>query len=107
MQNEFVSFVPEVREPRGDPWADGSEIAPDEPATERESFGDALLMERLRNALVRIDQRVSAEALGDVLRWMFPSVCKETNRQRAAQRTQQVKQWEHFFRTQNSTVFFG
>lgn len=58
-------------------WADGlayavlygPEIAPEEPAAERESFGEVLLlMGRLRDAIERINPKVPAEAQDEALR---------------------------------------
>ena len=46
----------------------GPEIAPDEPAAERESFGEVLLMGRLRDAIARINPKVPAEAQDEALR---------------------------------------
>ena len=46
----------------------GPSIAPEEPAAERESFGEVLLMGRLRDAIARINPKVPAEAQDDALR---------------------------------------
>src|SRR5690242_3801352 len=46
----------------------GDEIAPEEPAAERASFGDVVLMERLRSALARINPSIPPEALDDAIR---------------------------------------
>jgi type I restriction enzyme R subunit len=46
----------------------GPEIAPDEPAAERASLGDAVLPERLRAALRRLNPNVPQEALDEVFR---------------------------------------
>ena len=46
----------------------GPEIAPDEPAVERASLGEAILPERLRVALGRLNPNIPAEALDEVFR---------------------------------------
>ena len=46
----------------------GPEIAPEEPVAEREAFGGALLMGRLRDAVARINPKVPAEAQDEALR---------------------------------------
>ena len=46
----------------------GPEIAPDEPQAERESFGDVLLVERLRDAIDRLNPDIPADAREDALR---------------------------------------
>ncbi len=46
----------------------GPEIAPGEPAAERESFGDVLLMGRLRDAIERINPQVPDDARDEALR---------------------------------------
>ena len=46
----------------------GPEIAPEEPVAEREEFGGALLMGRLRDAVARINPNVPAEAQDEALR---------------------------------------
>jgi type I restriction enzyme R subunit len=46
----------------------GSALAPDGSAPERESFGHVLLLDRLRQALARINPHVPAEALDEVVR---------------------------------------
>jgi type I restriction enzyme, R subunit len=46
----------------------GPEIAPSEPAAERASFGDVLLVARVRDALARINPKIPAEALDDAFR---------------------------------------
>lgn len=57
-------------------WADelqygilhGPEIGPDEPASERASFGDVLLVARLKDALARLNPAVPVGALDDAFR---------------------------------------
>ena len=46
----------------------GGDIAPEEPAAERENYQDVLLVGRLRAALERINPNVPAEALEDAFR---------------------------------------
>ena len=46
----------------------GAEIAPGEPAAEREDYGQVVLARRLREALVRLNPALSAEALHDAFR---------------------------------------
>ena len=46
----------------------GNDIAPDEPAAERENYGEVILAERLKDALKRINPSVPAEALEDAFR---------------------------------------
>lgn len=46
----------------------GPEIAPEQSAAERESFGEVLLLGRLREAIARINPRVPAEAQEEALR---------------------------------------
>jgi type I restriction enzyme R subunit len=46
----------------------GPDIAPDEPAAERATFGDVVLVERLRAALARVNPTIPADALEEVVR---------------------------------------
>ena len=46
----------------------GGDIAPDTPRAERVSYGDVVLLERLRLALMRINQRIPADATEETLR---------------------------------------
>ena len=42
----------------------GPHIAPGEPAAERTSFGDVVLVERLRSAIQRLNPAIPAEEIG-------------------------------------------
>ena len=46
----------------------GAEIAPGEPAAERDDYGQVVLAQRLRDALARLNPALPAEALEDVFR---------------------------------------
>jgi type I restriction enzyme R subunit len=46
----------------------GNDIAPDEPAAERENYGEVILSARLKDALRRINPKVPNEALEDAFR---------------------------------------
>ena len=46
----------------------GPEIAPEEPGAERASFGDVILVERLRAALARLNPTIPTDALEEALR---------------------------------------
>jgi type I restriction enzyme, R subunit len=46
----------------------GAEIAPGEPAAERDDYGQVVLTQRLRNALARLNPALPAEALDDAFR---------------------------------------
>ncbi|MGB8354457.1 MAG: type I restriction endonuclease subunit R [Chthoniobacteraceae bacterium] len=46
----------------------GPHLAPGEPAAERGSFGDVLLVERLRDAILRLNPKIPAEAREDAFR---------------------------------------
>ena len=46
----------------------GLQLAPDEPAAERDSFGDVVLVERLRAAIQRLNPGIPAEAREEALR---------------------------------------
>ncbi len=46
----------------------GNDIAPDEPAAERENYGEVILSRRLKDALKRINPKVPPEALEDAYR---------------------------------------
>ena len=46
----------------------GAEIAPGEPAAEREDYGRVVLVQRLRDALARLNPTLPAEALEDAFR---------------------------------------
>ena len=46
----------------------GPDLAPEEPGEERESFGDVLLVERLRDAVDRLNPDIPADAREDALR---------------------------------------
>ncbi len=51
-------------------WAvrNGAEIAPGEPAAERDEYGQVVLAQRLRDALARLNPALPAEALDDAFR---------------------------------------
>ena len=51
-------------------WAvkNGAEIAPGEPAAERDDYGQVVLAQRLRDALARLNPALPAEALDDAFR---------------------------------------
>ena len=55
-------------DPRGWTVKHGPEIAPGELAAERADFGQVLLATRLREALVRLNPQLPAEALDDAFR---------------------------------------
>jgi len=46
----------------------GAEIAPGEPAAERDNYGQVVLAQRLRDALARLNRLLPAEALDDAFR---------------------------------------
>jgi type I restriction enzyme R subunit len=46
----------------------GAEIAPGEPAAERDDYGQVVLAQRLRDALARLNPSLPAEALDDAFR---------------------------------------
>jgi type I restriction enzyme R subunit len=46
----------------------GAEIAPSEPAAERDNYGQVVLTQRLREALARLNPALPAEALEDAFR---------------------------------------
>ena len=46
----------------------GPEIAPEQPGAERESSGDVLLIERLQDAIDRLNPNIPADAREDALR---------------------------------------
>jgi type I restriction enzyme, R subunit len=46
----------------------GTEIAPGEPTAERDNYGQAILAQRLRDALARLNPALPAKALGDAYR---------------------------------------
>jgi len=48
--------------------AHGEDIAPEQPDAERESFNDVLLLERLRDAIDRLNPNIPADARDDALR---------------------------------------
>ena len=62
----------------------GSEIAPDGPAPERVSFGDVLLLGRLRDALARLNPHLPEETRAEVIRRLrqseTPSLVEENRR---------------------------
>ena len=49
----------------------GNDIAPDEPAAERENYGEVILAGRLKDALKRINPNVPDEALEDAVNHVF------------------------------------
>jgi type I site-specific restriction-modification system R (restriction) subunit len=61
----------------------GPEIAPGEPAAEREDYGQVVLEGRLRQALQRLNPQVPANALEEALRKLtrleFPSVVRNNH----------------------------
>jgi type I restriction enzyme R subunit len=68
----------------------GREIAPGEPATERDSFRDVLLVGRLRDAIARLNPKAPADACDDALRRVLridtPNL-RLPSRSQSAQRT--------------------
>ena len=46
----------------------GAEIAPGEPAAERDDYGQVVLVQRLRDSLARLNPALPAEALDDAFR---------------------------------------
>ncbi len=46
----------------------GPTLAPDEPGAERETYGDVLLVERLRSAIERLNPSIPADAKEEALR---------------------------------------
>ena len=62
----------------------GSVLSPDGPAPERASYGDVILHDRLRAALARINPRLPAEALTEVVKQVrqtaTPSLIEENRR---------------------------
>ena len=46
----------------------GAEIAPGEPAAERDDYGQVVLAQRLRDALARLNPSLTADALEDAFR---------------------------------------
>lgn len=75
-QNKVASFTESVVEEAALSWCGelgystlaGPQIAPEEPAAERASLGEAILPERLREALVRLNRNVATELLDEVFR---------------------------------------
>jgi type I restriction enzyme, R subunit len=59
--------------------AHGPDLAPGEPAAERDGFGDVVLVGRLRDAIRRLNPAMPEEALRKVLRVATPSLV-QTNR---------------------------
>jgi type I restriction enzyme R subunit len=51
----------------------GAEIAPGEPAAERDDYGQVVLAQRLRDALARLNPALRAEALNDAFRKLMRS----------------------------------
>jgi type I restriction enzyme R subunit len=49
-------------------YVNGAELAPGEPAAERESFADVVLLGRLRDAIDRLNPEIPAEACDEALR---------------------------------------
>ena len=62
----------------------GPDIAPGEPGAERESFGDVVLVGRLRQALEAINEDIPAEALDEAVRKLLitesPSLAENNRR---------------------------
>ena len=66
---------------------DGVEIAPDMPAAERDDYGQVALSQRLRDALIRFNPTLPAEALEDAFRkLMRPEGAELVGRNRAVHR---------------------
>ena len=63
----------------------GAEIAPSEPAAERDDYGQVVLAQRRRDALARLNRTLPAEALEDAFR-------KLTRRRRDASRPRELRQ---------------
>jgi type I restriction enzyme, R subunit len=65
----------------------GAEIAPGEPAAERDDYGQVVLVRRLRDALARLNPALPAEALDDAFRKLTrPEGPDTTHRNRALHR---------------------
>jgi type I restriction enzyme R subunit len=62
----------------------GLDIAPDSPMSERPSYADVVLTERLKAAIVQLNPTLPAEAQADALRWVLqtenPSLIEENRR---------------------------
>lgn len=76
MDNESARICESTVEEAALSWFDelgykvvhGEEIAPERPGAERESFGDVLLIERLRDAIDRLNPDIPGDAREDALR---------------------------------------
>jgi type I restriction enzyme R subunit len=72
----MTAFTESVVEQAAQAWLEsvgwqiksGAEIAPGEPAAERDDYGQVVLAERLRDALARLNPALPAEALDDAFR---------------------------------------
>ncbi len=65
----------------------GAQIAPGEPAAERDDYGQAVLSRRLRDALARLNPALRAEALEDAFRKLTrPEGAEPVGRNRALHR---------------------
>src|SRR5689334_22759036 len=51
----------------------GPDIAPEEPASERQTYGDVLLVGRLQSAIERINPQLPADAVEEVVRKVLRS----------------------------------
>ena len=67
--------------------ANGAEIAPGEPAAERDDYGQVVLAQRLRDALARLNPALPAETLEDAFRKLTrPEGAEPVARNRALHR---------------------
>ncbi|TVM14538.1 DEAD/DEAH box helicase [Oceanidesulfovibrio indonesiensis] len=67
-ESSIEELVLELLDDLGYTIAHGPDVAPDGPQPERLSYGDVILLERLKTSLARINPHLSPDVLGEVIR---------------------------------------
>lgn len=67
-ENAIETLAIERLQALGYEYIHGAEIAPDSASSERESFADVLLIERLRQAVKRINPTIAQPALDELIK---------------------------------------
>jgi type I restriction enzyme, R subunit len=68
IESEIEQFAIDLLESQGYTYIYGPDIAPDSETPARSSFEDVLLLEKLRDAVVRINPDIPAEAREDAIK---------------------------------------
>ena len=80
VEEAAIAYLQEL----GYAYKPGPEIAPDTPTSERLSYGDVLLLKRLKEAIARLNPTIPSDAREDALRRLqqaeYPNLIDENRR---------------------------